>query len=279
MKGLGYLKWDLYARANDPVFNRYCHKHCGYGLEVFLEAAILLRKNDGNPLDLDGSIEDISITTGIDVEKVKAALTSAITDYKLFKFTDDERFYSARVSRDVKESLELSKVRSEARKGKTKQSNDNQMNNNCLSNENQLIDKCELDKRQTDNSIYNLKESMSSDDDIPKKSTSVISQEKDRFPVIHLIDGSDYQLTEEYIESKKKAFPCVDVMSELWKLEGRTRLQEYRLHLTGFDSYINAWLAGAQNPPEREPPKKKGRKMMAHGNEWAADAEEFNGGF
>ena len=265
MKSLGYLKWDLYARANDSVFNRYCHKFVGCGFEVFVEAAILLRKNDGNPIDLAGSIEEISIVTGISQDSVEKALVSAINDYNLFKLTEDDKFYSNRIRRDVQESLEISKVRSQAGKNKgSKKSNDEQMK----SNDEQKPTRKELrdNSNKKDNSSTNVAE-------LQKEKNSSNS------PYVVLKDGQKYELSEDYIQSKQKAFPTVDVLAELWKLQAKTLgFNEYRLEIGKIDGYINRWLQNAANDKKTATQQNsKGRQMMATNEEYKEIAKEWNG--
>ena len=254
MKGLGFLKWDLYARANDPTFNRYCHKFVGFGFEVFVEAAIILRRNDGKPQDIDSTIEDLAIITGISQENVRTAILSAINDYKLFKQTEDGRFYSSRVYRDVQASLELSRIRSEARKGKQEQSNNEQMMNKCSTNENQMNDKCEQDKRKekrdksTSNNItLSNSNELSNVCGEPKNQSATEAVESPVFLVFETLKGGGtYAVTEKQIAKWQETYPAIDVKQEVkaaraW-LEANPQNKK-----SNIPRYLNNWLSRSQD--------------------------------
>ncbi len=234
MKGLGFLKWDLYARANDPTFNRYCHKFCGYGFEVFVETAILLRKNDGHSLVVDEAVEDLAITTGLDVEKVKSALLSAINDYKLFKTTNDGKFYSNRVFRDVQESVERNKQNSEnAKLGWEKRKkqgvekceiNATALQTQSNSNASVMADKRKeiRDKREEirdNNNVVSNTNVLSTTSGEAKKSLPADGENhgvsEPVFEELPVLGGGVYKVTESQIAKWQDAYPAVDVKQQV----------------------------------------------------------------
>lgn len=269
MKGLGFLKWDLYARANDPTFNRYCHKFVGFGFEVFVEAAIILRKNDGKPQDVDSTIEDLAIITGIPQENVRTAILSAINDYKLFKQTEDGRFYSSRVYRDVQASLEKSKQNSENatigwEKRRNQQQEISENNANALqsqSNSNATV--CQIrdkrkeirDKREeirdtSNNNVVSNTDVLSTTSGEAKKSLPADGEKSGvpepvflEFPTLK---GGTYAVTESQIAEWEQTFPAVDVKQEVraaktWLLANPKQMK------SNIPRYLVNWLTRNQD--------------------------------
>ena len=259
MKGLGFLKWDLYARANDPTFNRYCHKFVGFGFEVFVEAAIILRKNDGKPQDVDSTIEDLAIITGIPQENVRTAILSAINDYKLFKQTEDGRFYSSRVYRDVQASLEKSKQNSEnATSGWEKRRNQQQEisenNANALqtqSNPNATV--CQIRGKR--------KEIRDKSNNITLSNTNVLSNvcgepknqsatEAVKSPVFLVFEtlkgGGTYAVTEKQIAKWQETYPAIDVKQEVRAAQSWLDANPQNKK-SNIPRYLNNWLARSQD--------------------------------
>lgn len=146
MKSDLYLKWDLYSRDNDRTFKKYCRTFPGVGFEVFVETAIDLTKNEGNPIERDDLIDDLRDTTHIERTLIENCIDYAC-DVALLKRTDAGEIFSTRVQRDIEEGKRLSEKRRSSAKGRWGE----QMESKCNANAEQMQSDCNATKTNTKN--------------------------------------------------------------------------------------------------------------------------------
>ena len=92
-----------------------------------------------------------------------------------------------------------------------------------------------------------------------------------------MVDGDTWLFTEAFISSKQKAYPKVDVLKELWKIQGKTSdTPQARPERVKINGYVDAWLQNETNKLEN-PKNPKGRQMMATNEEYKEIAKEWNG--
>lgn len=80
---------------------------------------------------------------------------------------------------------------------------------------------------------------------------------------IPLNDGSEYPITESYVEEMQKLYPAVDVMQEFremraWSLNNPNRRKTKR----GVKSFINRWLSSEQDESAKKPQRRKVTTFM-----------------
>lgn len=89
------------------------------------------------------------------------------------------------------------------------------------------------------------------------------SRPGNRMPEIVLKDGSRWTPPETYIATKQKAYPAVDVMAELWKMEGKTSQRPQSRPLPfNLDGFVNGWLDNAVRDMDRPRARDPDRRIV-----------------
>ena len=286
-----WFKHDVRSLSDDKL-SALILEYGAEGYAVFYAIIEALYENDGNPIPVL-TLKRIAKDLRLDNSKVISIADYAASDECGTLLVKSEKGYeSARVIRSINESEEKSKKRKEAIKNRWKNTKSEKIDTN-VSKIDTNVCKNDTDKdrdrdRDKDRDILSNTSVLSNINSSAKAAelnacaSSSNSKDSD-LPFIVLKDGQKSPLSQNYINAKQKAFPKVDVMSELWKLQAKTsEFPSERIDLCKIDGYINRWLQNAVNDAENKKTftptakPKTGRTMMASDEVWKAEAAKWN---
>ena len=284
-----WFKHDVCSLSDDKL-SALILEYGAEGYAVFYAIVEALYANDGQPIPIL-TLKRIAKDLRLDNSRVlEIADYAASEDCGSLLIKSKNGYESARVTRSITESEETSKKRKEAIKNRWKNTKSEKIDTIVSKNDTNVCenhtDKDKDRDRDKDRDISispNVEiENMCLSSTLDKPCAR--AGEETQKPIIYLNDGGCFPVTDKYVFSKQKAFPKVDVMAELWKIDSKTQTTpQARPARISVDGYVNAWLQNETNKLESNiinlrQQSNKNRNKMAGPEVWDQLSKEFNDG-
>jgi hypothetical protein len=282
-----WFKHDVCSLSDDKL-SALILEYGAEGYAVFYAVIEALYENNGNPISVL-TLKRIAKDLRLDNSRVlEIADYAASEDCGNLLVKSKNGYESARVTRSITESEETSKKRKEAIKNRWKNTKSEKINT-IVSKTDTNVCQNDTDKDKDKDKDRDISISpnveienicLSSTLDKPRARAGEETQK----PIIYLNDGGCFQVTDKYVFSKQKAYPKVDVMAELWKIDSKTQTTpQARPARINIDGYVNAWLQNETNKLESNiinarQHSNKNRNKMAGPEVWDQLSKEFNDG-
>ena len=272
-----WFKHDVCSLSDDKL-SALILEYGAEGYAVFYAIVEALYANDGQPIPIL-TLKRIAKDLRLDNSKVlEIADYAASEDCGSLLIKSKNGYQSARVTRSITESEETSKKRKEAIRNRWKNTKSENIDTNVSKIDTKVCQNDTDKDKDRDRDRDNISFSSAEEKQILNNSSSGKTENSNLFVILK--DESQEIIPADYIKSLQKAYPKLDVIAELTKIQARTQAgPEWRLFPATYPFFISKWLNQAAldaADTTSKPKNKNGRTFMATGEQWEKWANEFN---